>query len=87
MDGRPNVYCLSVLVSGDGVDKLLAVSGLINSKGIAMADAILITLHNWSIETENVALSFDTTTSNTGLTAGAYTLVEQKLEREVLHLA
>ena len=78
---------LPVLVSGVGVNKLLAVPGLPNETGVAAADAIMTALNDWGIENQVIALSFYTTALNTGLAAGACTLVEQRLGHEVLHLA
>ena len=86
-DGGPAVDRLPVLVSGDGVEKLLAVPSLPNGTGQAAADAIMTSLEDWGIKEQVVALSFDTTASNTALAAGACTIVEQRLGHEVLHLA
>ena len=86
-DGGPAVDRLPVLVSGDGVEKLLAVPSLPNGTGQAAAHAIITTLEDWGVENRVVALSFDTTASNTGLAAGACSIVEQRLGCDVLHLA
>lgn len=87
VDGGPAVDRLPVLVSGDGVEKLLAVPSLPNGTGQACANAVMATLEDWGIEKQVVALSFDTTASNTGLAAGACTIIEQSLGHDVLHLA
>ena len=86
-DGGPAIDRLSVLVTGDGVEKFLASPSIPNGTGQAAADAIFTTLEDWGLEKQVVALSFDTTPSNTGLTSGACSLVEQKLGHDVLHLA
>ena len=52
-----------------------------------MAVAIINTLQDWHIEDRVCAMSFDTTSTNTGKFAGACTLLEQKLERRLLSLA
>ena len=48
IDGGPAVDRLPVLVSGDGVSKLLAVPKLPNGTGRAAADAVLAALDEWS---------------------------------------
>ena len=87
VDGGPAVDRLPVLVSGDGVEKLLAVPCLPNGTGEATANAVVTTLEDWGVENRVMALSFDTTASNTGLVSGACTIVEQRLGHDVLHLA
>ena len=87
VDGGPAVDRLPVLVSGDGVEKLLAVPNLPNGTGEATANAVVTTLEDWGVKNRVMALSFDTTASNTGLVSGACTIVEQRLGHGVLHLA
>lgn len=86
-DGSPAEDRLPVLVSGESVSKLLAVPSLPNGTGCAMAEAVLSALEDWDIKGRICALSFDTTASNTGLSRGACSIIEQKLEKTVLHLA
>ena len=69
------------------MSKLLAVPKLPNGTGQAAADAVLAALDDWEVKDRVKALSFDTTASNTGLSAGACTIIEQRLEHDVLHLA
>ena len=87
VDGGPPIDRLPVLVTGDGVSKLLAVPKLDNGTGQAAADAVLAVLGDWGVKEQVCALSFDTTASNTGRSAGACTIIEQLLERDMLHLA
>ena len=79
VDGGPSEERLPVLVSGDGVAKLLAVPKLSNGTGRTMAAAVFSALEDWEVADRIVALSFDTTASNSGLTNGACTLIEQRL--------
>src|SRR6218665_2252441 len=44
-------------------------------------------LQAWGIANSIRAMCFDTTSSNTGRIAGAFVLLEQKLEKELLSLA
>ena len=82
-----NVDRLAVLVSGEETAKLLAVPKLLNGSGSAAATAVVDALNDWELADCVAALSFDTTASNTGLSNGACTILEQKLERDLLHLA
>jgi hypothetical protein len=77
---------LPVLVSGVGVEKLLGVPKLSSSTGVAQADAVVGCLEDWNITEQVVALSFDTTASNTGHRSGACSRIEQKLDKDLLHL-
>ena len=86
-DGGPSEDRLPVLVSGDGESKLLAVPKLPNGTGRSVATAVMDALKDWEIADRVVALSFDTTSSNTGISKGACTLIEQGLDHEVLHMA
>ena len=52
-----------------------------------MADALMATVSDWAIADSIKALSFDTTSSNTGRMNGACMIFEQLLGRNVLHLA
>ena len=52
-----------------------------------MADALMATVSDWDIAYRIKAISFDTTSSNTGRINGACTLFEQHLGRNVLYLA
>lgn len=78
---------IAILVSGDGVDKLLAVPKLTSGTGQAQADAVMEVLRDWEVEDRIVALTFDTTASNTGRFSGACILIEQALGRQLLNLA
>ena len=78
---------LPVLVSGFGVSQLLAVPLLESGTGANQAEAVVDALHEWNIADRVVAMSFDTTSSNTGQFSGACTLIQQKLEKDLLFLA
>lgn len=82
-----NVERIAILVSGDGVDKLLAVPKLPDGTGRAQANAVLDTLADWGLADRIAGLSFDTTASNTGVSSGACVLIEQGLQRQLLNLA
>ena len=50
VNGGPAVDHLPVLVSGDGVEKLLAVPSLPNGTGEATANVIVTTFEDWGVE-------------------------------------
>lgn len=78
---------LPILVSGEGVSKLLNAPKLPSSKGAAMADAVFATLQDWGLADRVVGMAFDTTASNTGQLSGACLLLQQKLDKHLLHFA
>jgi len=85
--GKDNVDRLPILVSGDGVSKLLSVPKLESGTGEAISNAVIESLFDWSITDRVQSLSFDTTASNTGHINGACKLIEEKIGRKLLYLA
>jgi len=78
---------MPVLVSGKGVSHLLTVAKLLSETGESQAAAVLGAIQDWGIgDSIRAIMCFDTTSSNTGRIAGAYVLLEQKLEKELLSL-
>lgn len=69
------------------VEQLLGVPKIISTEGIEVAAAVHKMLEKWSLVEKVQGFVFDTTASNTGRFKGACTLLEQKLDREVLWLA
>jgi hypothetical protein len=87
LTGSDHVDRLPVLVSGLNVSKLLGVPKLPAGTGPEMANAVVACLDDWQIKNQIKGMSFDTTSSNTGHKAGACTLIESVLGRELLNLA
>ena len=87
LTGTDKVDRLPVIVSGGGLSKLLGVPKLPSGTGQAMAKAVIDCLEDWCVKDRIQAMSFDTTSSNTGLKSGACTLLEQMVGRDLLHLA
>lgn len=85
--GHEVVDRLPILVSGKGIEQLLAVPKLPNGTGQAMASSVFETVLSWGLCDKIKSMVFDTTASNTGRINGACTLLEQKLEKNVLWLA
>lgn len=79
---------LAIIISGPDlpVEKLLAIPKISGGTGEIMATEIKETLDNWRVTDNVVGMSFDTTASNTGQYKGACRLLEEKLERELIHL-
>ena len=78
---------LPVIISGAGTTKLLSVPKPPVETGEAMAKAVVNCFENWNIKDDIQAVSFDTTSSYTGINPGACTLNELKIGRNLLHLA
>lgn len=85
--GSGKVDRLPVLVSGDGNEKLLGVPKLTAGTGENEADAVHSLLEKWNITESVQAMSFDTTSVNTGINKGACILLERMIGRELLWLA
>ena len=83
LTGKQKVDHLPIIVSGSGNDQLLAVPKLPNGTGEAMAGAIVDVLQNWGIKDRIFSMSFDTTSSNTGIKSGACTLLEKKIGKRL----
>lgn len=87
LSGRDIEDRLPVIVSGSGISQLLGVPKIASSRGEAQATAVADLITEWGLVDCIVAMCFDTTASNTGHTSGACVLLEQKLEKRLLHLA
>jgi len=85
--GKQTVERLPILVSGEGIDELLAVPKLPAGTGEAAASAVFDCAASWGLCDRIKAMSFDTTPVNTGRYNGACVLLEQKLQKDMLWLA
>jgi len=61
--GKKHVDRLPILVSGQGISKLLGVPKLVSGAGERVASAVLV---DWGIINQVTAMCFDTTASNKG---------------------
>lgn len=77
---------LQIIVSGEGVSKLLAVPAT-SGKAEPTTTTILNTLGDWNLADRVAALCFDTTATNTGAKGGVCVRLQQILGRDLLHLA
>lgn len=87
LQSKEYVDRLAVLVSGDGTTKLLGVPKINSGTGEAQATAVFSLIQDWNLKDRVQFMSFDTTSSNTGLKSGACMLLEQKLGRNLVSLA
>ncbi len=87
LTGKEKVDRLPVVVSGSNISQLLVVAKLPSGTGESQATAVYDAIEDWGIASSIRAMCFDTTFSNTGRTAGACILLEQKLGKELLALA
>lgn len=84
---KEQVNRLAVLVSGDGVMKLLGVPTLSNGTGQAEATAVFNLIQEWNLADRIKFMCFDTTASNTGVNIGACVLLEKQMGRNLISLA
>jgi len=75
---------IAVIVTGYGVEKLLAVPKIERGTGEEQATACLKTLADWKIQDNIQGLVFDTTSSNTGIRRGACVLIQEALGHELV---
>lgn len=87
LTGKMTIDRLPILVSAKGVSQLLVVEKLISSTGQAQAAAVHTALQEWGIVDRVRAMSFDTTSSNTGRINGACVILEQMLDIKLPSLA
>lgn len=87
--GSTKVERVAVMVSYDGTSKFLGAPQIKSSSGKDTADAVYNLLVRWNIADRVEAMSFDTTSSNTGALNGACIILQkpQYCRRELLHLA
>lgn len=78
---------LPIVVSQGAEAQLLGVPKIRSATGEFMAEAVYQTLTDWKATKGVVAMCFDTTNSNAGRMNGACTLLESKLQRNLLKLA
>jgi hypothetical protein len=60
---------LLIQVSGQGIERPLNDLKLPNGTGEAMANAVVEAIKNWTLDENEKAMSFDTTSSNSGIRA------------------
>lgn len=84
--GKIAVECIAVLVSYNGTYKFLGAPKLPSGTGQSIADAVYDLLVKWNLVDRIQGLSFDTTSTNTGIDNGAAYLLQEKIGRDLLFL-
>jgi hypothetical protein len=87
ISGLGEVDRLPVLVSGDGIDKLLGVPKIASGTGEQQSKAVFDLLEFWNVTNKVQAMSFDTTSVNTGKINGVCVRLENMIDRELIWLA
>lgn len=87
LTSKDKVDRLAVIVSGDGVMKLLGVPKISNGTGEAQSTSVFELIEEWNLTERIHSMSFDTTASNSGVNTGACVLLEKKMKRDLLSLA
>ena len=86
-DPKSVVDRIAVSITGVETEKILGIVKITSGTGAAQTSAIFELLKLWEVSSEVIGVSFDTTASNTGSTSGACTLLQQKLQQNLLHFA
>jgi len=83
---KETVDRIAVIVTGNGLEKLLAVPKIGRGTGEEQAAACLKILDDWKIRDKLQGLVFDTTSSNTGIHKGACVLIEKAFGRDLVNI-
>ncbi|KAG0711860.1 hypothetical protein GWK47_019706 [Chionoecetes opilio] len=87
MAGEGIASDLPILVSGDGIQKLLMVPKLAAGTGVLTGQAVYDAAKEWDLVDNIIGMCFDTTVSNTGLKEGACVHIMKHVKRNLLHFA
>lgn len=85
ISGREKVDRLPIIVSSQGIDKLLGIPKLKSSSGKEISDAVFNSINEYEMLDLVQIICFDTTAHNTGVQSGAAALLEGKLGRDLLY--
>ena len=88
LSGTPNKEDrIAVILSGQGVEKLLGVPRIDSGKAALIAKVCYSMVDEWNFQNNIVGLSFDTTAVNTGMKSYACVTLERKLGKNLIWLA
>ena len=87
LTGRDKVDRLPILVTGNGVSKILAIPMLKDSKAEETAAVIFSTVKEWNLIGRVKGMCFDTTAVNTGIRGGVCVRIENILDHQLLYFA
>jgi hypothetical protein len=78
---------LAVVVTGLSLEKILGIAKLPSGTGEAQTNATIQLLRLWQLEGDIIGMCFDTTSTNTGVIKGTCKLMQDQLDRNLLHFA
>ncbi|KAG0723483.1 hypothetical protein GWK47_005486 [Chionoecetes opilio] len=82
MAGEGIAERLPILVSGDGIQKMLMVPKLAAGTGVLTGQAVYDAAKEWDLVDNIIGMCFDTTVSNTGLKEGACVHIMKHVKRK-----
>ena len=85
-DQKSKVDRLAVVVTGRELEKILGIVKIPSGTGEAQASATHQLLQLWSVTNDVVAMCFDTTSTNTRTVKGACSLLESRLNKNLIYL-
>lgn len=85
ISGREKADRLPIIISSQGIDKLLGIPKLKSSSGKEISEAVFNSVKECKILDEVQIICFDTTAHNTGVVNGAAALLEGKLGHDLLY--
>ena len=86
LTSKKKVDRLTILVSGEGISKLLGVPAIASGTGKDQA-FVFILIIDWNIIDRVTCMCFDTTVSNTSKDLGACTILEERLGKQLFDFA
>ena len=84
---KAKVNHLPVLVSGEGIGKLLEIPYLPDRTGEITTAAVVAAIEDWGIKSRICGMVFEITLWNTSLKSGTCTIMEEKLDKRLLSFA
>lgn len=85
--GKTKVDRIAVIVSCNGTSKFLGAPKVAPATGQNIANVVYDTLKKWTIVDRVVGMSFDTTSTNSGVNNGAAVLLEKTIGRKLMKFA
>lgn len=85
--GKTKVDREAIIVSSNGTSKFLGAPKISPATGENIARAVYETLMKWNIVDRVEGMCFDTTSTNSGVNAGAAVLLEKKIGRKLIRFA
>lgn len=84
--GKEKVHRVAVIITHGNFEQILAVPKVRSGSGMSIAQCVYDLLSDYKLLDKIEGICFDTTSTNTGRLNGAAVLLEQMLDRELLHV-